>query len=85
MRLTGMKPITVNLLRAVALGLVALAISFSLLERAGVVCAVLIRRQWPEAWFSGLIVWYAEFLAAGLSLTIAVLIGRCAARRWRAE
>jgi hypothetical protein len=61
---------------------VTLALSWSLLRPAGELCAVLIRRQWPEAWFSGLIVWYADFFAAGFSTAMAVVVGRYTFKRW---
>ena len=62
--------------RAVAAALVALVLSFSLLRPAGELSAILIRRQWPQAWFSGLIVWYADFLAVALSIGIAFIVWR---------
>ena len=72
----NMKPVLADVLRAVAVSLVALAISFSILRPAGELSAILIRRRWPDAWFSGLIVWYAVFFAAGLSIVIALVVGR---------
>jgi len=70
-----MKPLTVKVLRAVIAGVVALVLSFALLRPAGELAAISIRRHWPEAWFSGLIVWYFNFFAIGLSLVIALAIG----------
>jgi hypothetical protein len=57
-------------------GVAALVLSFSLLRPAAELFAILIRRHWPEAWFSGLIVWYLDFFAAGLAIAIAIAIGR---------
>jgi hypothetical protein len=67
---------TVRILRGTVSGLAAFAVSFFALRPVAELCAVLIRQHWPEAWFSGLIVWYADFLAAALSIAIAVVIGR---------
>jgi hypothetical protein len=71
----------VRTVRAIVTGLVALILSFLVLRPAAELCAVLIRRQWPEAWFSGLIVWYANFVAAGFSIAIAVVTGRYTHKR----
>jgi|SRR5579871_727971 len=71
-----MKPTTSKLWRAVTTGIVTLALSFSLLSPAAEICALLIRRHWPVAWFSGLIVWYFDLFAAILSIAIALVIGR---------
>jgi xanthine/uracil permease len=64
-----------RLLRALATGVVALLLSFSLLRTAGELCALMIRRHWPNAWFAGLIVWYALFFAIGCSTVVAVVAG----------
>jgi len=71
-----MKPTTAQLWRAVTTGIVTLVLSFSLLRPAAEMCALLIRREWPEAWFSGLIVWYFDLFAAILSIAIATFVGR---------
>jgi hypothetical protein len=63
-------------LRAGVTGLVSFILSFSLLRPAAELLAILIRRHWPEASFSGLIVWYAVFFAAGLAMAIAIALGR---------
>jgi hypothetical protein len=67
--------------RGTVSGLAALAVSFFMLRPAVELSAVLIRGQWPEAWFSGLIVWYADFFAAALSIAIAVVVGRYVLKR----
>jgi hypothetical protein len=67
-----MVPRTTKSLRAVVAGVAALLLSFSLLRPAAELFAILIRRHWPEAWFSGLIDWYLDFLAAGLAIAIAI-------------
>lgn len=71
-----MVPRTTKSLRAVAAGVAAFVLSFSLLRPAAELFAILIRRHWPEAWFSGLIVWYLDFFAAALAIAIAIAIGR---------
>ena len=78
--LPKMKETTAQSLRAVAAGIVALVLSFSLLRPAGTISAVLIRRHWPEAWFSGLIVWYFDAFAAVLSIALARVVGRTSFR-----
>ena len=71
-----MVPGTAKSLRAVVAGVAALLLSFSLLRPAAELFAILIRRHWPEAWFSGLIVWYLDFFAVGLAIVFAIAIGR---------
>jgi hypothetical protein len=71
-----MVPRTAKFLRAVVAGVAVLVLSFSLLRPAAKLFAILIRRHWPEAWFSGSIVWYLDFFAAGLAIAIAIAIGR---------
>lgn len=67
--------------RAIAAGITALILLFLLLRPAAELCAVLIRRHWPEAWFSSSIVWYGEFLAAAVSFAGAVVVGRYTLKR----
>jgi hypothetical protein len=71
-----MVPRTAKFLRAVAAGVAVLVLSFSLLRPAAELFTILIRRHWPEAWFSGSFVWYLDFFAAGLAFAIAIAIGR---------
>jgi hypothetical protein len=71
-----MVPGTAKSLRAVVAGVAAVLLSFSLLRPAAELFAILIRRHLPEASFSGLIVWYLDFFAAGLAIAIAIAIGR---------
>ncbi len=61
--------------RALGAGVVALAVSFPVLKLGAELCAILIRRHWPDAWFSGLIIWYSLFFAAACSLGIAIYVG----------
>ena len=62
--------------KAAIAGIVAIVLSFPLLRFAGELCAILIRRRWPDAWFSGLIVWYSLFLALGCSLALSAYVVR---------
>jgi hypothetical protein len=50
--------------------------SFELLDTPATLAAIAIRRKMPDAWFSGLITWYAEFVVLGVSLAIAVVAFR---------
>lgn len=62
----------VYILRLLTVTALGLAFFYSSRPLAGV-CAISIRRRWPDAWFSGLIVWDADFLALSVSIIIAVL------------
>jgi hypothetical protein len=75
-----MMPRTAKSLRSVVTGVAALILSFLLLRPAAELFAILIRRHWPEAWFSGLIVWYLDLFAAGLAVAVALAIGRYSLR-----
>jgi hypothetical protein len=66
---------------ATLVGIIALIISWLLLRPAAELCAVLIRQRWPETWFAGLIVWYADFFALGLAIAIAAILGRYVFRK----
>lgn len=72
--------------RAVVAGIIALVLSFSLLRPAGELSAIWTRRHWPDAWFSGLIVWYFDFFALCLSIAIALVVARYSFRgSWRSQ
>jgi hypothetical protein len=71
-----MVPRTANSLRAVVAAVAALILSLFAAEARSRTIAILIRRHWPEAWFSGLIVWYLDFFAAALAIAIAIASGR---------
>ena len=75
-----MKPTTAQLWHGVKIGIITLILSLSLLRPAATICAILIRRHWPEASFSGLIVWYFALSATILSIAIAVVVGRFSLR-----
>ena len=63
-------------LRAAICAVLSVVLSFPLLRRPGELTAMLIRQRWPDAWFSGLVVWYADFVAAGVSIAIAMVVWR---------
>lgn len=52
-------------------GVVSAILSYSALISPATVAAIAIRRKMPNAWFSGLITWYAAFVVIGMSLVIA--------------
>jgi hypothetical protein len=52
------------------------------MQPAGELCAIAIRRRWPDAWFSGSIVLNADFLALAFSIVIAVVIVQYASNRY---
>jgi hypothetical protein len=52
------------------------------MQPAGDLCAIAIRRRWPEAWFSDSIVLNADFLALTFSIAIAVVIIQYASNRY---
>jgi len=81
MSVLAAKAKTTCVLRGAVMGIAASAVSFFLLRPVAELCAALIRRKWPDAWFSGLVVWYADFFAVGLSIAIAVVVGRLTFKR----
>jgi hypothetical protein len=52
------------------------------MQPAGELCAIAIRRRWPDAWFSGSTVLDADFLALTFSIVIAVVIIQYASNRY---
>jgi hypothetical protein len=50
---------------------VSAVLSYRVLISPATVAAITIRRKMPEAWFSGLIDWYATFAVLGVSIIIA--------------
>ena len=61
------------MLSAIAVTAIGLTL-FHGLRPAGELCAVLIRKRWPEAWFSSFIVWDADFLALTISVIASVVV-----------
>jgi hypothetical protein len=57
-------------------GVVAAILCYSLLISPATVAAIAIRLKMPDAWFSGLIVWYATFVVIGVSIIIALVACR---------
>jgi hypothetical protein len=64
------------LVEGVVVGVVAAVLSYYLSISQATIAALSIRRKMPDAWFSGLIVWYATFLVIGLSIVIAAVVFR---------
>jgi hypothetical protein len=55
----------------VLVGAVSAIISYSVLISPAEITAIRLRHKMPGAWFSGLIVWYADFVVIGVSIVIA--------------
>ena len=58
-------------LEGILAGVVSAIFSYHVLVSPATVAAIAIRRKMPDAWFSGLIVWYATFAVIGVSIVIA--------------
>jgi predicted ferric reductase len=58
-------------LESVVAGVIAAIFSYSALITPAIIAALALRRKMPDAWFSGLITWYAMFIVLGVSLVIA--------------
>jgi len=67
------KKLGIAALRLIAATAIA-AVLFRDFQRAAILCAASFRKRWPEAWFSGSIVAFADFLLLFLCITAAVLI-----------
>jgi NhaP-type Na+/H+ or K+/H+ antiporter len=52
------------------IGVVSMALSYKALISPATLMAISIRRKFPEAWFSGLINWYAAFIVLLLSIVV---------------
>jgi NhaP-type Na+/H+ or K+/H+ antiporter len=52
-------------------GVISAIVSYYALISPATVAAIAMRRKMPDAWFSGLIVWYATFIVIGVSIVIA--------------
>jgi hypothetical protein len=63
-----------RILRPIVMVPITLALFRWLMQPAGELCAIAIRRRWPDAWFSSSIVLDADFLALSFSIVIAVVI-----------
>jgi hypothetical protein len=69
-------------LGAIAVVAITIMLFRWLMQPAGELCAIAIRRRWPDAWFSSSIVWNADFLALAFSIVIAVVIMQYASNRY---
>jgi hypothetical protein len=58
-------------LEAFLAAVISLTLSYRLLIVPATLAGVAIRRKMPDAWFSGLITWYALFVVVGVSMVIA--------------
>jgi hypothetical protein len=52
-------------------GVISAVLSYRALISPATLGALAIRRKMPQAWFSGLITWYAAFVVIGVSIVIA--------------
>ncbi|MEY2411736.1 MAG: hypothetical protein QOD84_342 [Acidobacteriaceae bacterium] len=71
-----------RILRPIVMVPITLALFRWLMQPAGELCAIAIRRRWPDAWFSSSIVLDADFLALSFSIVIAVVIIQYASNRY---
>ena len=60
----------------ILLGVIVAMLSYLVLIFPATIAALAIHRKMPDAWFSSSIVWYAKFIAIGLSIVIAGLACR---------
>ncbi len=77
-----MKKWAVRILRPIAMVPITLALFRGLMQPAGELCAIAIRRRWPEAWFSDSIVLNTDFLAGAFSIVIAVVVVQYLSNRY---
>jgi hypothetical protein len=52
-------------------GVISAVLSYRALISPATLAALTMRRKMPQAWFSGLITWYAAFVVIGVSIVIA--------------
>jgi uncharacterized membrane protein len=63
-------------LEGILAGLISAVLSYSALISRATVTAIAMRREMPDAWFSGLIVWCATFIVILVSIVIAAVAYR---------
>ena len=63
-------------LEGILAGQISAVLSYSALISGATVTAIAMRRKLPDAWFSGLIVWYATFIVILVSIVIAAVAYR---------
>ncbi len=72
---------TKSVLSSIMAGIVSAMLSYGALISPANLAAIAIRRKMPDAWFSGLITWYAMFVVGGISLVVAALAFRMVYKR----
>jgi uncharacterized membrane protein YhaH (DUF805 family) len=72
---------TKAILTSALLGVVLAILCYFALIAPATVAALAIRRKMPDAWFSGLIVWYATFVVIGVSTVAASIACRMTYKR----
>ena len=63
-------------LESIVVGVILAILSYHELRVPAYLAAVALRRKMPDAWFSGLITWYALFIVIGISMVIAGVASR---------
>jgi hypothetical protein len=71
-----------RILRLIAIVPITLILFRGLMQPAGELCAIAIRRRLPDAWFSSSIVLYADFFALAFSIVMAVVVIQYASNRY---
>ena len=59
------------LVEGIVVGIVLAIFCYWTLISPATLAAIAIRRRLPDAWFSGLITWYAMFAVIGVSMAVA--------------
>ncbi len=77
-----MKKWALRILRPIAMVPTVLIIFRGLMQPAGELSAIAIRRRWPDAWFSSSIVLNADFLALAFSIVLAIIVIQYASNRY---
>jgi hypothetical protein len=57
-------------------GILVAGLSYRALISPATMAAIAIRHKMPNAWFSGLVTWYAAFAVCGVSAVIAAVVCR---------
>jgi hypothetical protein len=65
-----------NVCESILAGAIVALFSYYALSVPATLAAIAIRRKMPDAWFSGLIVWYAHFAVIAASVVIAAIACR---------
>ena len=67
---------TKAILESTLVGVILAIMCYFVLISPATAAALAIRGKMPDAWFSGLIVWYATFFVIGVSIVIASIAWR---------